>query len=97
MVGREPGDRPLHDLEGPGLERELVEKHRRHDDPADGEEAEGGAMEGGRQGRVGWHTDDSHGDRQGRGQARTGGRVGRPAGSGQQPEQGHQRERCHQR
>ena len=76
MISGEPGDRPLHDVECPCLERELVEKHRRHDDPADREEAEGGAVEGGRHGRVGWHTDDSHGDRQGGGQARTGRRVG---------------------
>ena len=97
MVGGEPGDRPLHDLEGPGLERELVEKHRRHDDPADREEAESSPMQGGGQGGVGRHAADSHGYCQGGGQARPGGRVGRPAGSGQKPEQGHQRQHCHQR
>ena len=79
VVGGEPGDRPLHDLQGPGFERELIEKHRRHDDPADRKEAESGSVEGGGQGRIGRHAIDSHGDCQGGGQARPRRRVGRPA------------------
>jgi hypothetical protein len=76
VVGGEPRDRPLHDVEGPGLERELIEKHGRYDDPANGKEAEGGSVDGGGQGGVGRHADDSHGDGQSGGQARPGRGMG---------------------
>ena len=81
----------------PASTRELVEEHRRHDDPADGKKPEGGPVEGGGQGRVGRHADNSHGDCQGGGKACSGGRVGRPARPRQKPQQGHQRQRRHER
>ena len=40
-VRRKPGDRGLHDLELSGLHRDIVEEHRRHDQPDDPEQREG--------------------------------------------------------
>ena len=40
VVGREPRHRPLHDVERPGLDAQPMEKHRRHDDPADRKQPE---------------------------------------------------------
>mgnify|MGYP000362506239 CR=1 FL=1 len=86
-VARDTGDLFLKDGELAGFNGELVDEDRVEDQPADGQQAEGGAIAGGREGERGGHTVGEDRGREREEECRDRGEMRADVPEGEQPEQ----------